>query len=65
MMHVHCLHWLMSTGLFLLSAFCQTCKSSTGEKAPIQMLCPVTKQCIWSLYKLVSAAVHNTIQTKL
>ena len=27
-MHVHCLHWLMS------SAFCQPCKSTTGEMAP-------------------------------
>ena len=30
-MHVHCLHWLMSTGLFFQSNFCRPCKSTTGE----------------------------------
>ena len=34
-MHVHCLHWLMSTGLLFQGAFCQPCKSITGEMAPI------------------------------
>ena len=33
-MHVHCLHWLMSTGLLSLNAFCRPCKSMTGEMAP-------------------------------
>ena len=33
-MHVHCLHWLMWTGLLSLNAFCQPCKSTTGEMAP-------------------------------
>ena len=33
-MHVHCLHWLMSTGLLSLNAFCRPCKSTTGEMAP-------------------------------
>ena len=33
-MHVHCLHWLKSTGLLYLNAFCQPCKSTTGEMAP-------------------------------
>ena len=33
-MHVHCLHWLMSTGLLSLNAFCQPCKSTTGEMMP-------------------------------
>ena len=33
-MHVHCLHWLMSTGLLYLSAFCRPCKSTTGEMTP-------------------------------
>ena len=33
-MHVHCLHWLMWTGLLSLNAFCRPCKSTTGEMAP-------------------------------
>ena len=33
-MHVHCLHWLMCTGLLSLNAFCRPCKSTTGEMAP-------------------------------
>ena len=33
-MHVHCLHWLMSTSLLSLNAFCRPCKSTTGEMAP-------------------------------
>ena len=33
-MHVHCLHWLMWTGLHSLNAFCRPCKSTTGEMAP-------------------------------
>ena len=33
-MHVHCLHWLKSTGLLFLNAFCQPYKSTTGEMAP-------------------------------
>ena len=33
-MHVHCLHWLISTGLLFQSAFCQPYKSLTGEMAP-------------------------------
>ena len=33
-MYVHCLHWLMSTGLLFQRAFCQPCKSTTGEMAP-------------------------------
>ena len=33
-MHVHCLHWLIWTGLLSLNAFCQPCKSTTGEMAP-------------------------------
>ena len=33
-MHVHCLHWLMSTCLISLNAFCRPCKSTTGEMAP-------------------------------
>ena len=33
-MHVHCLHWLMSTGLLFLKAFCRPCKSTTGEMVP-------------------------------
>ena len=33
-MHVHCLHWLMWTGLLTLNAFCRPCKSTTGEMAP-------------------------------
>ena len=33
-MHVHCLHWLMWTGLLPLNAFCRPCKSTTGEMAP-------------------------------
>ena len=30
-MDVHCLHWLKSTGLLSLNAFCRPCKSTTGE----------------------------------
>ena len=30
-MHVHCLHWLMSTGLLFQSTFCSPCKSMTGK----------------------------------
>ena len=33
-MHVHCPHWLMSTDLLSLNAFCRPCKSTTGEMAP-------------------------------
>ena len=33
-MHVHLLHWLMSTGLLSLNAFFRPCKSMTGEMAP-------------------------------
>ena len=33
-MHVHCLHWLKSTGLLSLNAFCRPWKSTTGEMAP-------------------------------
>ena len=33
-MHVHCLHWLMSTGLVSLNGFCRPCKSTTGEMVP-------------------------------
>ena len=33
-MHIHCLHWLMLTGLLFLNAFCQPCKSMTGEMEP-------------------------------
>ena len=33
-MHVHCLHWLIWTGLLSLNAFCRPCKSMTGEMAP-------------------------------
>ena len=33
-MHVHCLHWLMWTGLLSLNAFCRPCKSMTGEMVP-------------------------------
>ena len=33
-MHVHCLHWLMSTGLLSLNAFSRSCKSMTGEMVP-------------------------------
>ena len=33
-MQVHCLHWLMWTGLLSLNAFCRPCKSTTGEMAP-------------------------------
>ena len=35
-MHVHCLHWLMSTGLLSLNAFSQPCKSTTSEMAPME-----------------------------
>ena len=30
-MHAYCLHWLMSTGLLIQSAFSWSCKSTTGE----------------------------------
>ena len=30
-MHVHCLHWLMSTGLHFQSAFYQPYKFTTGK----------------------------------
>ena len=33
-MHVHCLHWLMWTGLLSLNAFCRPCKPTTGEMVP-------------------------------
>ena len=33
-MHVHCLHCLKSTGLLSWNAFCQPCKSTTGEMVP-------------------------------
>ena len=33
-MPVHCLHWLMLTGLLSLNAFCRPCKSTTDEMAP-------------------------------
>ena len=33
-MHVHCLHWLMSTGLLFQNAFCRSCKSTTGKMVP-------------------------------
>ena len=33
-MHVHCLHWLKSTGLLSLNAFCRPYKSTTDEMAP-------------------------------
>ena len=33
-MHVHCLHWLMWTGLLSLNAFCRPCKSTTSEMVP-------------------------------
>ena len=33
-MHAHCLHWLKSTGLLSLYAFCRPCKSTIGEMAP-------------------------------
>ena len=35
-MHVHCLYWLMSTGLLLQSAFFRPCKSMTGEIIPLE-----------------------------
>ena len=35
-MHVHCLHWLMSTGLLFQSIFCRSCKSATGEIVPME-----------------------------
>ena len=33
-MHVHCLHWLMSTDPLFQGASCQPCKSVTGEMVP-------------------------------
>ena len=33
-MHVHCVHWLMWTGLLSLNALYRPCKSTTGEMAP-------------------------------
>ena len=38
-MHVHCLHWLMWTGLLSLNAFCRPCKSTTGTKGGPQVGC--------------------------
>ena len=41
-MHVHCPHWLKSTGLLSLNAFCRPCKSTTGEigtKGGLQVGC--------------------------
>ena len=37
-MHVHCLHWLISTGVLLRSAFSWPCKSMTGEMAPMDLI---------------------------
>ena len=34
-MHIHCLHWLMSTGLLFQSAFCRPCKCTTSEITPM------------------------------
>ena len=34
-MHAHCLHWLMSTGLLFQNAFCRPCKFMTGEMVPM------------------------------
>ena len=31
-MYIHCLNWLVSTGLLFQSAFCRPCKSTTGER---------------------------------
>ena len=33
-MHVHCLHWVKSTGLLSLNASCRPCKSTISEMAP-------------------------------
>ena len=47
-MHVHCLHWLMWTGLLSLNAFCQPCKSMTGEMAPKEgSKLAVDRELIW------------------
>ena len=35
-MHIHSLHWLMSTHQIFQSAFCQPCKFTTGEMAPME-----------------------------
>ena len=36
-MHIHCLHWLKSTGLLFLNAFCRPCISTT--KGGVQFGC--------------------------
>ena len=46
-MHVHCLHWLMWTGLLSLSAFCRPCKSTTGEMAPKEATRLAVGDLIW------------------
>ena len=46
-MHVHCLHWLMWTGLLSLNAFCRPCKSTTGEMAPKRGLQVGCGDLIW------------------
>ena len=46
-MHVHCLHWLMLTDLLSLSAFCQPCKSTTGEMAPKEGTRSAVGDLIW------------------
>ena len=46
-MHVHCLHWLMSTGLFFQSTFCWPCKSTTGEMAPKERLQFSCEDLVW------------------
>ena len=34
-MHIHYLHWLISTGVLIESAFCQPCKVTAGKMVPV------------------------------
>ena len=40
-MHVHCLYWLMSTGLLFQSTFYRPLKSTTGEMMPMHRMAPI------------------------